>query len=170
VPVAPAGGDRDALSLDDEFAGRRLAAGWEWPFDDRPRVSVAGGVLRVRGGMVSRAWVPRRYAAVARLRGEGLLGVLLTDGRLLGLRVSGARVLLLDGRRIAARASRATRARGVTVRLDVREGGRMVDAYVRDAGRWRRVGTPLAAPAGVAVDRVALGDGAFEALRLRPIS
>jgi beta-xylosidase len=170
VPVAPAAGDRDALSFEDEFAGHRLQPGWEWPFDARPRVTVGGGVLRVHDGMVTRSWVPRRYAAFARLRGDGLFGLLLTDGRLVGLRVSRSRLLLLDGQRVAARASRAARARGLTVRLDVRDGGRTIDAYVREAGRWRRVGAPLAAPKGVAVDRIALGRGAFEALRLRPLA
>jgi hypothetical protein len=57
----------------------------------------------------------------------------------------------------------------VTVRLDVREGGRVVDAYVREAGQWRQIGGPLAAPPGVAVDRVALGRGVFDELRLRPL-
>ena len=73
---------------------------------------------------------------------------------------------LADGGRVVARAV----VRDVAgLRLNVR-GGRAVAAYARsERGRWRRVGAPVVAPAGIAADRVVLGTGTYRAVRLRPL-
>jgi xylan 1,4-beta-xylosidase len=161
VAAAAAGG---APTLRDEFAGRALAPGWQWAWDQRPQQSVAGGVLRVRRGLVSRAWVPRDYVAEARVRGSAQLGVLLTDGTLIAVRTGGGGLERLDGGRVTARAAGAAR----ELRLDVR-GGRALAAYARaGGGSWRRVGAAVVVPEGTAIDRVALGAGTFEAVTLRP--
>jgi beta-xylosidase len=160
--VGPSAGE--APTLRDDFVGRALAPGWQWAWDERPDARVGDGLLRVHAGLVTRSWVPRDYVAEARVRGAGTLGVVLTDGRLLAVRAGGSRLELLDGGRVSARAAGAVR----ELRIDVR-GGRAIAAYVRaGAGAWRRVGGPVVAPAGTAIDRVALGAGTFEAVTLRP--
>jgi beta-xylosidase len=147
APVGP-GLDADGQRLVDVFAGRSLQPGWQWPFDGPPRVHVGGGVLRIARGEISRAWVPRDFAAEADVRGAGRLSVLLTDGR-----------------RIGVAATHATRGLALHVRA-----GRAVAAYRRArGGRWRRIGAPVLARPGVAVDRVALGRGVFGEVRLRPL-
>jgi hypothetical protein len=147
APVG-SGYDPDAARLVDVFAGHALQPGWQWPYDGPPRVRVGGGVLRVERGEISRAWVPRDFAAEADVRGSGRLSVLLTDGRRIGVRAT---------------------PRTAGLALHVRA-GRAVAAYRRSPrGRWRRVGAPVVPRRGVAVDRVALGRGVFGELRLRPL-
>lgn len=147
APVGP-GIDGDAQSLVDVFAGRALAPGWQWPYDGRPSVRLGGGLLRIVRGEISRAWVPRDFAAEADVLGAGRLSVLLTDGRRIGVSAPPG---------------------AAAVALHVR-GGRAVAAYTRArGGRWRRRGPTVLAPGGVAVDRVALGRGVFGEVRLRPL-
>jgi xylan 1,4-beta-xylosidase len=143
----PVGGAEPAPTLRDDFGGHVLAPGWQWRWDERPDTSVGGGVLRVRAGLVSRAWAPRDYVAEARVRGAATLGVVLTDGELLAVR---------------------SRAGTRELRIDVRD-GRALARYTRaSTGGWRPVGEPVVAPPGTAIDRVALGAGTFEAVTLRP--
>ena len=168
MPVG--GGDTDdALQLSDDFPGRALDDAWQWPWYAPPDAHVAGGVLRLRSGIVSRAWTPRDYVAEAAVRGAGLLGVLLTDGRLVGVRATDRDFQLVDGRHIAATAARdAHPTARLQLRVDVRA-GRVLAAFARVAGRtWQPVGTVVVVPPGTAIDRVALGPGTFEGVQLRP--
>lgn len=164
VPVA-AGVDGDSQTLVDPFAGRMLGPGWQWPYDGPPQVRVGDGLLRVRRGAISRAWVPRDFVAEADIRGAGRLSVLLTDGREIAVSAARGSVAAVAGPRTVARAP----VKATSLSLHVRV-GRAVAAYARTrGGRWQRLGAPVLARPGVAVDRVALSRGVFGELRLRPL-
>jgi hypothetical protein len=149
--------DEDGLSFVDVFAGHRLGPGWEWPFDGSPDVAVRGGLLHVRAGEVSRTWVPRTFAAEADIRGRGRLTVLLTDGRQIGVSAARRSVAAISGTRTIARAP----IDATSIALHVRS-GQAVGAYARrPGGRWTRLGPPVLAPPGAAVDRIVLSRGTF---------
>jgi beta-xylosidase len=166
APVA-AGPADDDLRLEQRFGGAVLDPGWQWPYDGPPSVRVGGGLLRVLRGAVSRAWTPRDFSVQARVHGGGRLAVLLTGGRAIAVRccLGGEAALVAGGRVVARRAIAAASG----LRLNVRAGGAVAAYARRPRGRWRRVGAPVLAPPGSAVDRVALGPGAFREVRLRPL-
>jgi hypothetical protein len=157
--------DEDALSFVDVFAGHALAPGWQWPYDGPPDVVVRGGLLHIRSGQVSRAWVPRNFVAEADIRGRGRLTMLLTDGRQVGVSAARRSVAAISGLRTIARAPIDATA----IALHVRS-GQAVGAYARrPGGRWARLGPPVLAPRGAAVDRVVLSRGTYGEVRLRPL-
>jgi len=164
APVAP--GPPATRGLLDRFERPVLDPAWEWPYDGPPSLRVGGGVLRVRRGSVSRVWAGRDFTVSARVAGAGRLAVLLTGGRQIAVFGERGGAVLVSGDRVVAR--RALR-RVVAVKLNVRAGS-AIAAWVRGArSGWRRVGVPVLAPRGHAVDRVALGPGAFREVRLRPL-
>jgi beta-xylosidase len=165
VPVG-AGPEQDAIALHERFAGTALDPGWQWPYNGRPSVRVGGGVLRILRGSLSRAWAPRDFSVQARVARAGRVAVLLTGGRPIAVDTARGAVALVAGRSVLARVQ-AHRVAGL--RLNVRAGGAVAAYYRSAAGGWRRVGAPVLAPPGRAVDRVALGPGAYRDVRLRPL-
>jgi beta-xylosidase len=189
VPVGGAAGAQ-RLSLDDTFAGRALAPGWEWRFNDVPKLKVGGGLLRVAAGTVTRPWVPRSYAVRASLRGDATLGVQLTTGKDVEIRTGGGRAQVLVGgvvtasialgpipkpaAPVAAKGAKKKRAKprplptALGVRLHVRD-GRAFAAYALVRGKgWRRVGPVVYAPGGTA-SRLALGPGTYQDVAVTPL-
>ena len=162
-----AGAPEDDLRLDERFAGAALDPAWQWPYDGPPSVRLRRGVLRIARGAVSRAWTPRDFTVQVGVAGAGRLAVLLTGGRSIAVRccAAGMAVLVADGRVVARQPLPAVGG----LRLNVRAGGAVAAYASRPRGRWRRVGVPVLAPPGSAVDRVALGPGAFSGVSLRPL-
>ena len=112
APLGTAGVPAPA-GFTDGFAGAALATGWEWPWDRRPDVRVAGGTARLRCAsagtpsffarqvpadrFTARAAVAPGSAAVglsAHGPGRLLRGIELRDGRVRAFRVEGDRVTL----------------------------------------------------------------------------
>ncbi len=151
-------------SLRDEFRGRRLAPGWEWPAADKPRIAVGGGRLRLgarrRGGsppdtaVLARRITSRSYEASAVLgardvRGgvAGGIGLTVERGTSLFASVRGRRVALLQRRegRLVKLAS-VPRPRSRTF-LRVRARGHRFAFAVSGAGRrWRPLGATRTGP------------------------
>jgi xylan 1,4-beta-xylosidase len=165
VPVG-AGPSPDAVALEERFRAGGLDPGWEWPYNGPPRLRVARGVLRIARGSLSRAWAPRDFTVQAAVAGAGDVAVVLTGGRSIAVRASRGGVVLASGRLVVARAR--TR-RIVGLRLNVRAGGAVAAYYRPPRHGWRRVGPPVLAPAGSAVDRVALGPGAYRDVSVSPL-
>ena len=112
APLGTAGVPAPA-GFTDGFAGAALATGWEWPWDRRPDVRVAGGTARLRCAsagtpsffarqvpadrFTARAAVLPGSAAVglsAHGPGRLLRGIELRAGRVRAFRVDGDRVTL----------------------------------------------------------------------------
>lgn len=176
------------LSLSDAFGGRALAAGWQWRFNDVPKTKVAGGLLHVAAGDVTRAWVPRSYALRAAVRGDATLGVQLTTGKQVEVRTARGRAQVLVGDVVAGslalgplpKPASAVARKGkkkpkapplptaLALRLHVR-GGRAFAAYALLRGKgWRRVGPVVFAPRGTA-SRLVLGPGTYQDVAVTPL-
>jgi beta-xylosidase len=164
APVG-AGPDSGHQTLLDNFAGRDLAPGWQWPYNGPPAVRVGGGLLRLLAGRLSRAWVPRDYAAEAEIVDRGRLSVLMSGGREIGVSAVDGSVAVVSGRRVVTRVKMHAEGLALHVRA-----GRAIAAYARPRGRgWQRLGQPVMPPPGVAADRVALGPGVYGDVMLRPL-
>ena len=160
LPVSAAARPR---AFREEFRGRRLARGWEWPAVDKPRIAVGGGRLRL--GARRRAGSPPDAALLTRrttstsyeglavldrrdLRGgaSGGLGPTTRDGTpnegtSVFASARGRRVVLL--RRQAGRLTKLASAPRPRLRTFLRvraRGDRFAFAVSADGRRWRDLG------------------------------
>jgi hypothetical protein len=167
------GGQRAPQTIADDFAGRALPPGWQWPFDHRPDFHVGPGLtLRVTPGdqlatfaarqapfhaFVATTVVPRNRMralstaslALTRASGDRAVGVgVSTTGITVWRREEGRRAVLFS----AALPARTT----VHLRFLVPGDGSAHAQSSPDGATWSDLGLPLALPSGIDGTRVAL--------------
>ncbi len=167
-PLSPAAGGL-TTAFDDAFAGRSLAAGWEWPIDPAPRVSVSGGLrltaARKAGTVPDAATVGRRlgtdrYVATAvvdrtSLSGDEVAGIAVVRGgpfairgQALGVGVARSGISLWRrGGRGAGAMVRMERLSSASVHVRIEAAGRRYRlAFSQDGRRWKTVQTVARGP------------------------
>jgi GH43 family beta-xylosidase len=155
--------------------GGRLPQGWQWPIGSRPGTDVAGGRLRLRGGLLARQARSARFSAQVRIarakRARPGLAVMGSARDGVGVEARGRLAIawrLDDGRRRRLGARRLPRRAGA-LRVSV---GTRVRVAVRGRRGWLIVGTAAAPPwrTGPRVALSARGRGRveFDDLWIRP--
>ena len=167
-PLPPTAGGL-TTAFDYAFAGRALAAGWEWPIDPAPRVQVGGGLrltaTRKAGTSPDAATVGRRlgtdrYVATAvvdrtSLSGAEVAGIAVVRGgpfairgQALGVGVARDGISLWRrGGRGAGAAVRMERLSGASVHVRIEAAGRRYRLALSQDGRgWRTVQTVARGP------------------------
>ncbi|MEA2156152.1 MAG: xylan 1,4-beta-xylosidase [Solirubrobacteraceae bacterium] len=185
-------GQRPPQAIADDFAGRTLAPGWQWPFDRRPAFTVGDGLtLRVVPGDQMATFAARQapfhaFTATTAVRRRGMralstasLALSRADGdRAVGIGVSTTGVTVwrrVGSRRAVLFSGALPGAATVRLRFVVPGDGSAQPQTSVGPTAWRDVGGPVALPPGIDGTRVVLagrgrrGDAVrFASLRIDP--